>query len=128
VLATLSLRQWEASAERHVHEQARDMATMCVEKIEAAVLKAEEEALGSLRQVVLDPDFAPERPERVQAWLTRTPFFEAAYLVDRQGTVLYPPPTRSEGSAMLARKCRRASGTARADVTSPRVTRWRWWR
>ena len=102
MLATLSLRQWEASAERHVHEQARDMATMCVEKIEAAVLKAEEEALGSLRQVVLDPDFAPERPERVQAWLTRTPFFEAAYLVDRQGTVLYPPSTPGEGSAMLA--------------------------
>jgi hypothetical protein len=107
------------------------MATMCVEKIEAAVLKAEEEALGSLRQVVLDPDFAPERSERVQAWLTRTPFFEAAYLVDRQGAVLYPPPTRGEGSAMLAAlRAEVPPGfwDREAGVTSPRATRWRWWR
>ena len=78
------------------------MATMCVEKIEMAVLKAEAEGLASLRRVVLDPDFAPGRPERIQAWIARTPFFESAYLVDRRGTVLYPPQSSSGEAAALA--------------------------
>lgn len=103
VLATLSLRQWEASAQRHVREQARDMATMCVDKIETAVLKAEEEGLASLRRAVLDPDFAPGRPERIRAWNARTPFFESVYLVDRRGTVLYPPrPSSGEETSLAA--------------------------
>ncbi len=82
VLATLSLRQWELSAERRLHEQARDMAAMVAEKIEMAVLKAEEEGLGSLRLVTLDPHFTPEM---IETWKAQTPFFERVYLCDRQG-------------------------------------------
>jgi len=78
------------------------MATMCVEKIEMAVLKAEEEGLASLRRAVLDPDFAPGRPERIQAWIARTPFFESAYLVDRRGAVLYPPLSSGGEEATLS--------------------------
>jgi len=77
VLATLSLRQWEVSAERRVHEQARDMAAMAAEKIEMAVLKLEEEGLGSLRLATLDPRFTPEM---IETWKTHTSFFDRAYL------------------------------------------------
>ena len=102
-LATLSLRRWEVSAQRHVHEQARDMATMCVEKIETALLKAEDDGLAGLRQAVLDPDFVAGHPQPVRAWLDGTPFFERAHLVDRRGSVLYPAEwTRDEGAILAA--------------------------
>jgi signal transduction histidine kinase len=99
VLATLSLRRWEASAQRHVREQARDMATMCVEKIETALLKTEDEGLVGLRRAILDPDFAAGRPQPVQAWLRTTPFFERAYVLSRGGSVLYPQQWSPEESA-----------------------------
>jgi len=99
VLATLSLRQWEVSAERRLHEQARDMASMIAEKIETAVLKTEEEGLGSLRLTALDPHFTPEM---VDAWKARTPFFDRVYLFDRHGKLLYPRRSNSSDAAMLA--------------------------
>jgi signal transduction histidine kinase len=98
VLATLSLRQWEVSAERRVHEQARDMAAMAAEKIEMAVLKLEEEGLGSLRLIALDPHFTPEL---VEAWKAQTSFFDRVYLCDRQGKVPYPRQRSSSEAAML---------------------------
>ncbi|HTE65293.1 MAG TPA: hypothetical protein VK736_03435, partial [Candidatus Binatia bacterium] len=91
MLATLSLRQWEASAERHVHEQARDMANMAAEKVEMAVLKGEEEACAGLQLAVLDPHLASER---IEAWKRQTPIFDRAYLFDRNGKLLYPSGTR----------------------------------
>jgi len=93
VLAALSLRQWEASAQRHVREQARDMATMTAEKIEMAVLKAEEEGLARLQLAVRDRALLRER---VDAWKAETPFFDRAYIFARGGTLLYPAPP-SEG-------------------------------
>ncbi|HKZ08553.1 MAG TPA: HAMP domain-containing sensor histidine kinase [Methylomirabilota bacterium] len=102
VLATLSLRRWEASAQRHVHEQARDMATMCVEKVETALVKTEDEGLVGLRRAVLDPEFTAGRPHSIQAWLHATPFFESAYIVNRGGGVLYPPRWSPEEGATLA--------------------------
>jgi signal transduction histidine kinase len=101
VLATLSLRRWEASAQRHVHEQARDMATMCVEKIEAALLRTEDESLVSLRRAILTPEFSAGRPHPVQAWLRATPLFDRAYILSRDGSVLYPSQWAPEESAVF---------------------------
>jgi len=101
VLATLSLRRWEASAQRHVHEQARDMATMCVEKIEAALLRTEDESLVSLRRAILTPEFSAGRPHPVQAWLRATPLFDRAYILSRDGSVLYPSQWSPEESAVF---------------------------
>ena len=60
--------------ERHVRDQARDMATMAVEKIEMAVLKTEEEGLARLQLAVRD------RARLARARSTHgdrdTPFFE----------------------------------------------------
>ncbi|HEU5191589.1 MAG TPA: HAMP domain-containing sensor histidine kinase [Methylomirabilota bacterium] len=89
-LAALSLRQWEASAQRHIRDQARDMATMAVEKIEMAVLKAEEEALARLQTAQRD---RATLPQRMDAWKTETPMFEEVYLFDRGGVQRYPPST-----------------------------------
>jgi signal transduction histidine kinase len=99
VLAALSLRQWEASAERHVHEQARDMATMAAEKVEMAVLKGEEEACAGLQLAVLDLHLAPER---VDTWKRQTPIFDRAYLFDRRGRLLYPAQVSEAEAASLA--------------------------
>src|SRR5688572_12061421 len=99
VLAALSLRQWEASAERHVHEQARDMATMAAEKVEMAVLKGEEEACAGLQLAVLDLHLAPER---VDAWKRQTAIFDRAYLFDQRGRLLYPAQVSEAEAASLA--------------------------
>ena len=87
VLGYLSLRQWEASAELVLREQARDMAVMAAEKVEMTVLKAEEECLGALQAVLLDPAF---RPEMLAPWVAKTSLVERAYVLDRQGRLLYP--------------------------------------
>ncbi len=99
VLAILSLRQWELSAERRLHEQARDMAAMVAEKIEMAVLKTEEEGLGRLRLAAVDRHFGPGM---VEAWKAQTPFFDRAYLFGRHGEVLYPRRWTSADTTMLA--------------------------
>ena len=93
-LAAVSLRQWEASAQRHVRDQARDMATMAAEKIEMAVLKTEEEGLARLQLAVRDPDFLVDR---VDALKRDTPFFETIQLFDRGGRRFYPPPPAPAG-------------------------------
>ena len=80
-LAVVSLRQWEVSAQRHARDQARDMATMAAEKIEMAVLKAEEEGLARLQLALRD---RASLPERVDAWKTQTPFFARVDLFDRR--------------------------------------------
>src|SRR5882724_10721838 len=55
VLGYLSLRHWETSAELLFREQARDMAVMAAEKIEMTVLKSEEECLGALQRLLVEP-------------------------------------------------------------------------
>lgn len=93
VLGYLSLRHWEASAELLFREQARGMAVMAAEKIEMTVLKSEEECLGGLQRLVLEPDF---RPEMVGNWKAKTPLVDRVYLVDWQGRLLYPREWKAE--------------------------------
>jgi len=99
-LGYLSLRHWEASAELLFREQARDMAAMAAEKIEMTILKTEEECLGGLQLLVLEPDF---RPEMVEAWKAKTPLVDRVSLIDRRGRVLYPPRWKGEeaGTGLL---------------------------
>lgn len=99
MLGYLSLRQWEASAELLLREQARDMATMAAEKVEMTVLKAEEECLGSLQIALLDPAF---RAETIDAWRSKAPFVGRVYLLDRRGRLLYPPRAAPEDAGILA--------------------------
>jgi hypothetical protein len=90
VLAALgyfSLRRWEAAAELQLHGQARDTAAMAAEKVEMAVVRAEQDAIASLQAIVAAPDFGPAS---VDAWRVRNPLFGAVYLCDRHGRVLYP--------------------------------------
>lgn len=98
-LGYLSLRQWEMSAELHFREQARDMAAMAAEKVEMAILKTEEECLGSLHVVVLEPGFMPQM---VEAWRAKTPLFDRAYVFDRKGTLLYPERWSAEDAGVRA--------------------------
>ena len=58
VLAALgyfSLRRWEAAAELQLHEQARDTAAMAAEKVEMAVVRAEQDAIAALQAAALAP-------------------------------------------------------------------------
>jgi signal transduction histidine kinase len=86
-LGYLSLRRWEAAAELQLREQARDVAAMAAEKVEMAVVRAEQDAIATLQAVAMDPGFGPEA---VQAWQSRNPLFGSVYLCDRHGRVLYP--------------------------------------
>ena len=95
-LAALSLRQWESTAQRHVRDQARDMATMTAEKIEMAVLKTEEEGLARLQLALRD---RPLLVDRVDAWTRENSFFARIDLFDRRGARLYPPPSEPAGPA-----------------------------
>jgi signal transduction histidine kinase len=99
VLGYLSLRQWEVSAELHFREQARDMAAMAAEKVDMAILKTEEECLGTLQALVMDPAF---RPALIDGWKAKTPLFDRVYLFDRRGKPLYPPSSKSGDAGMFA--------------------------
>jgi signal transduction histidine kinase len=88
VLGYVSLRQWQASAELLFREQSRDMVTMAAEKVEMALLKAEEESLSSLHVLLMNAEL---RPEAIEDWRGKNPLFDGVTLIDRQGRVLYPP-------------------------------------
>jgi signal transduction histidine kinase len=103
VLGYLSLRQWQISAELLFREQARDMAAMAAEKVEMAIVKSEEECLGGLRTLVLDPGFRPEViPGMVEGWKAKTPLFDRVYLFDRRGRLLYPRALAGADAGVLA--------------------------
>ena len=87
VLGYFSLRRWESSARLLLREQARDMAAMAAQKIEMALLKDEEEALGRLRPLLREPGIDPGA---LAAWTAATPLAERLYVVDRQGRLVYP--------------------------------------
>jgi signal transduction histidine kinase len=88
VLGYVSLRQWQASAELLFREQSRDMVTMAAEKVEMAILKAEEESLSSLHVLLMTAEL---RPEAIEDWRGKNPLFDRVTLIDHQGRVLYPP-------------------------------------
>lgn len=86
-LGYLSLRRWEVAAEMQLREQARDIAAMAAEKVEMAVVRAEQDGVASLQVIATAPDFGPAA---VEAWRAQNPLFGAVYLCDRNGRVLYP--------------------------------------
>jgi signal transduction histidine kinase len=86
-LGYLSLRRWEVAAELQLREQARDIAAMAAEKVEMAVVRAEQDGIASLQAIAVAPDFGSAA---VEAWRAQNPLFGAVYLCDRHGRVLYP--------------------------------------
>jgi len=98
-LGYLSLRRWEAAAELQLREQARDVAAMAAEKVEMAVVRAEQDGIASLQAAALAPDFGPES---VEAWRARNPLFDAVYLCDRHGRVLYPARWSRDDALVIA--------------------------
>ncbi len=111
VLAALgyfSLRRWEAAAELQLREQARDTAVMAAEKVEMAVVRAEQDGIAALQAAALAPGFGPDA---VETWKTRNPLFGAVYVLDRQGRVLYPPGwTRDEANLIGALRAEISQG------------------
>jgi signal transduction histidine kinase len=99
-LGYLSLRRWEVAAERELRGQARDSAAMAAEKVEMAVVRAEQDAIAGLQATALGPDFGPAA---VDAWKARHALFDRVYVFDRQGRVLYPVGwTRDEADLVAA--------------------------
>jgi len=105
-LGYLSLRRWEVAAEMQLREQARDIAAMAAEKVEMAVVRAEQDGIASLQVAALDPNFGPES---VEAWRVRNPLFGAVYLCDRHGRVLFPVRLSADDAEVIA--------TLRADIS-----------
>src|SRR5258708_40129775 len=60
---------------------------MAAEKVEMAVVRAEQDGIADIQAAALDPAFGPEA---VEAWRGRHPLFDAVYLCGRDGRVLYP--------------------------------------
>jgi signal transduction histidine kinase len=107
-LGYLSLRRWEQAAERQLREQARDAAVMAAEKVEMAVVRAEQDGVADLQAVALGPGVGPEA---VEAWRRRNPLFDAVYLCARDGRVLYPVRwSREEGLVIAALRAEISQG------------------
>jgi signal transduction histidine kinase len=86
VLAVLSLRQWEASAELLFREQARDVASMAAEKVEMVMRRSEDELLARL-QAALSSDEAGQ--VALEEFLAGTRLVDGLALASRQGRILY---------------------------------------
>lgn len=98
-LGYLSLRRWEVAAERQLREQARDTAAMAAEKVEMAVIRAEQDGIAALQAAALEPGFGPES---VEAWRIGHPLFGSVYLCDRHGRVLYPARWSRDDAEVIA--------------------------
>ena len=98
-LGYLSLRRWEQAAERQLREQARDAAQMAAEKVEMAVVRAEQDGVADMHAAALDPAFGPAA---VEGWRSRHPLFDAVYLCGRDGRVLYPVRWSAEDGLAIA--------------------------
>ncbi|MGH7419881.1 MAG: hypothetical protein ACREKB_19090, partial [Candidatus Rokuibacteriota bacterium] len=107
-LGYLSLRRWEVAAERHLREQARDTAAMAAEKVEMAVVRAEQDAIAALQAAALAPGFGPDA---VAAWKATSSLVNAVYVLDRQGRVVYPVGwTRDEADLITALRAEISQG------------------
>ncbi|MEX2223836.1 MAG: HAMP domain-containing sensor histidine kinase [Candidatus Rokuibacteriota bacterium] len=107
-LGYLSLRRWEVAAERQLREQARDIAVMAAEKVEMAVVRAEQDAIAALQAAALAPGFGPDA---VAAWKATSSLFDAVYVLDRQGRVVYPVGwTRDEADLITALRAEISQG------------------
>ncbi|HET9488148.1 MAG TPA: HAMP domain-containing sensor histidine kinase [Methylomirabilota bacterium] len=85
-LGYLSLRQWQTSAELLFREQARDMASMAVDKIEMVVRQADDEILSRVEHAL----GAPDRRQALDRLRAETPLLQSLVLLDRAGRALYP--------------------------------------
>lgn len=99
VLGYLSLRRWEAAAELQLREQARDTAAMAAEKVEMALGRAEQAGIAALQAVAAGPEFGPAA---VETWRGGNPLFEAVYVCDRDGRVLYPERLSRDDAEVVA--------------------------
>jgi signal transduction histidine kinase len=99
ILGFVSLRQWERSAELLFREQARDLASMAVDKLEMVLRRAEDGALAQLSAVLLEEG---PRPESLDAYVAATPLVQRLYLFDRRGRVLYPALTGAGDAGVFA--------------------------
>jgi signal transduction histidine kinase len=98
-LGYLSLRRWEVAAELQLREQARDTAAMAAEKVEMALGRAEQDGVAALQAIAAGPDFGPAA---VEAWRAGHPLFEAVYVCDRHGRVLYPERLSRDDALVVA--------------------------
>src|SRR5258708_17118225 len=72
---------------------------MAAEKVEMAVVRAEQDGIADIQAAALDPAFGPEA---VEAWRSRHPLFDAVYLCGRDGRVLYPVGWSPEDGLVIA--------------------------
>jgi signal transduction histidine kinase len=100
VLGYVSLRQWEASADLLLREQARDTASMAAAKIDMVLRHADEDALARLQAVL---GGGPPGDGRLSLFLAETPLFERLYLFDRQGRLVYPAAWHGDDAALQTR-------------------------
>lgn len=98
ILGFVSLRQWQRSAELLFREQARDVASMAVDKLEMVLRDAEAEALGRLRAAVARHGV---RDAALDAFLAGEPLVERLYLLDAGGNLVYPR-TPEDGELLAA--------------------------
>jgi signal transduction histidine kinase len=85
VLGYFSLRQWERAAELLFREQARDMASMAVDKVQMVLRQADDEILARLEQALARPTWR----DALDRLRLETPLIERLAVVDRAGHVLY---------------------------------------
>ncbi len=88
VLGYHSLRQWERSAETLFHAQARDLASMTAEKVEAVLRRAEDEIIARLHGVLAGPH---PTPDALRTFLASTPLIKGLSVFDRRGRLRHPP-------------------------------------
>ena len=99
VLGYHSLRQWEASADLLFREQAREMAAMAAEKVEAALRRAEDEILARIHPLVAESRLDPDALRDLQAG---APLIRRLYLTDPQGRLIFPPSAADADADQLA--------------------------
>jgi signal transduction histidine kinase len=88
VLGYVSLRQWERAAELLFREQARDMASMAVDKVQMVLRQADDEILARLEQALARPTWR----DALDRLRLETLLIERLAVVDRAGHVLYRFP------------------------------------
>jgi signal transduction histidine kinase len=98
VLGYLSLRQWESSAELLFREQARDMASMTVDKIEMVVRQADDEILSRVENAL----GASDGHQALNRLRGETRLLQRLSLVDRAGRALYPSTPEDDEALVRA--------------------------
>jgi signal transduction histidine kinase len=98
VLGYHSLRQWERSAETLFRAQARDLASMTAEKVDAVLRRAEDEIIARLHGVLANPHPAPEA---LRAFVASTPLIQGLSVFDRRGRLRFPPVGQAVGAGLF---------------------------